>query len=120
MIAFRPKMTRLDKKKLAVINQNKRSAKRIRNKLATTLNWMDVKKVTEDTLILEKNKEVVYVQGIKLTPHNIFIDEMIEQEQWIDNIRLSEPNGYRTILWLCIFSSQCRWSHQSIVRSFRK
>ena len=87
MIAFRPKMTRLDKKKLAAINQNKRSAKRIRNKLATTLNWMDVKKVTEDTLILEKNKEVVYVQGIKLTPHNIFIDEMIEQEQWIDNIR---------------------------------
>ena len=74
MIVSKQKMTRLDKKKLALINKNKKAAKRIRKTLATTLNWMDVKKVTENTLILERNKEVMYVQGIKLTPHNIFID----------------------------------------------
>ena len=87
MIVSKQKMTRLDKKKLALINKNKKAAKRIRKTLATTLNWMDVKKVTENTLILERNKEVMYVQGIKLTPHNIFIDEIVEQEQWIENIR---------------------------------
>lgn len=81
------KMTRIEKKKQRELIKKTKSAKKIRNKLNTTLNWMDVQKVTEDAIFIAKDKQKFIIKGVKIHPHNIFLDDGVEKQQWVDSLR---------------------------------
>ena len=81
------KMSRLEKKEYHKLLKTKKATKQLQKKVATTLKWMDLQSVEDDCIIIGKEKKY-YIKGIKLTPHNIFIDEMSEQRARVDAIRL--------------------------------
>lgn len=83
------KMTKLEKAEKKNIDHNKKLATKARKKLSTTLNWMDVKKVDHDCIIIERNKKKYYIKGIKIKPHNLFLDEQAIQMQWLEKIRFA-------------------------------
>ena len=81
------KMSRLEKKEYHKLLKTKKATKQLQKKVATTLKWMDLQSVEDDCIIIGKEKKY-FIKGIKLTPHNIFIDEMSEQRARVDAIRL--------------------------------
>lgn len=81
------KMTRVEKKEFNDILKQKKAAKKIRKTVATTLRWMDIKSVKDEEIVLERNNKTAYIQGIKLTPHNIFLDEPEIQQMMINQLR---------------------------------
>ena len=83
------KMTKLERAEKKNIDHNKKLATKARKKLSTTLNWMDVKKVDHDCIIIERNKKKIYIKGIKIKPHNLFLDEQAIQMQWLEKIRFA-------------------------------
>ena len=83
------KMTRLEKKKAKDIKVQNKSAKKIRKQLASTLNWMDIKQITDDCIYLERGKEKMMVKGIKLKPHDLLLDDDAVRQQWIDAVRFA-------------------------------
>ncbi len=80
-------MTRIEKTKAKDLNKKTAAAKKIREKLKSTLNWMDVKRVTDDSIIIERDKKKYIVKGIKVQPHNIFLDDSVDQQQWVEALR---------------------------------
>lgn len=81
------KKTKLELRKERNLEKAKLSARKLQKKVSTTLRWMDIRKIDSDKIILSKAHEKWYVRGIKLTPHNIFIDDEPTQWRWIQDIR---------------------------------
>lgn len=99
------KMTRIEKDNEKKINSNKKAALKLRKELATTLNWMDIQSVNDDCIIIGKDKgKKLIVKGIKLTPHNIFLDEPVEQAQWIEGIRFALNNIDSELFFSFVYS----------------
>jgi energy-coupling factor transporter ATP-binding protein EcfA2 len=90
MMFFRKKnrMTKLEKKEAAKLKKAKKDAIHVRKKVATTLDWMEVEDVCDDCILLKAEKRIAKVKGIKVDPHNIFLDEEDEQGRIIDKLRL--------------------------------
>ena len=65
----------------------KKDSSQVRKKLKTTLKWLEVQDVTEKYIVINNGKTNMLVSGIKLCPHNIFIDDENQQERWIVNLR---------------------------------
>lgn len=72
-----------DKKKLKEI----KSKQKFKKDVGTTLNWMHIDRIEEDAIILKKDKRVEVVQGIKIKPKNILIENESTQERLINEIR---------------------------------
>lgn len=89
------KMSKIEKKEFNKIKTAKKDAKAIKKKISTTLGWIDIDEIADDYIKLEKNKKVEYIKGIKLYPHNIFIDNPEEQSRRLNKIRicLNKPLG---------------------------
>lgn len=92
------KMTRNEIAEKKKIEKNKKVATKIRKELNSTLNWMDIRSVESDRIILQRNKKKVIIKGIKLKPHNVFLDDEAEQVQWCENIRFA-LNQLQCDLW---------------------
>lgn len=82
------KMSKIEKKEYNRIKKAKKDLKKIKSKVATTLQWMDIEAVEDYHILLKKNKNEMIVKGIKLKPHNIFIDEPNEQARRLNKLRL--------------------------------
>lgn len=80
-------MTRLERAEYKKLKSAQNAAKEIKKKVATSLRWMDLQEVKDDCMIVGKDKQYI-VKGIKLEPHNIFIDDEGRQQAILNNIRL--------------------------------
>ena len=82
------KMSKIEKREFKKIKQAKNDIKKIKSKVATTLGWIDIDEIEDYYIKLKKNKKEEYIKGIKLHPHNIFIDDTQEQNRRLNKIRL--------------------------------
>ncbi len=80
----KPKMTNIEKKQFFQLQTAKKESQLVRKKLSTTLNWLDIDNIISDGIIL-KNK--MMIKGIKVKPHNIFLDDMQTQMVKINEMR---------------------------------
>ncbi len=63
-----------------------KTTEKIYKKVKTTLDWCDIEKIENDCIIL-KDKSVV--KGLKITPFNILLKEETNQNDFINNFRIS-------------------------------
>ena len=94
------KMTKLEKKQYADLKKRQKDAQHTQLKVASTLNWCDIDEITDSYVTLLKGKSLLYVQGIKLSPHNIFMDDPQTQARLINSLRLC-LNKCPTDLYFC-------------------
>lgn len=94
------------KKELNNKNKIKKKTLKLKKKILTTLDWCDIKEVKDNVIILEgrKSKNIYFVSGIKLTPHNIFLDDEIEKEVRISNLRIALNKLPFEIFWSFVTS----------------
>ena len=81
-------MTRLERAEYKKLKSSQKAAQAIKRKVATSLRWMDLQEVKDDCMIVGKDKKYI-VRGIKLDPHDIFIDDEGRQQAILNNIRLA-------------------------------
>jgi DNA helicase HerA-like ATPase len=103
-------MTHIEKCEKRELDAAKKNAARMRKKVSTTLRWMDIKQVTEDSVIVARNGSKAVIKGIKLTPNNIFIDQTAEQRQFVEGIRLCLNSAPSTI-WFEFVQSPVNVDH---------
>ena len=80
--------TKETKKQLAEIRKKKAKVTKYEKMANTILDWSDLKAVHDNHMIVGKDKDPYIVMGIKLTPHNIFLDDETEQRRIINELRL--------------------------------
>lgn len=76
------------------LKENKKKVKnttKIYNKIKSTLDWCDIKKISDQGVFLGKDLKTV-VKGIKLTPKNLFLDTLEKQQFFINTVRTSLNN----------------------------
>lgn len=78
----KPKPEKIKKKEIKL-------AKRLKKKVASTLDWMDLWDVSNNMMILKDNKKYEYIKGVKLTPHQIYLDEEPEQVRIVESLRIT-------------------------------
>ena len=83
------RMTSYERREAAKINKAKKDALKVRKKIATTLDWVEILNVTDNAILLKKGKRTATVMGVKLSPHDIFIDDQEDQIRIIENLRLA-------------------------------
>ncbi|MBR3643731.1 MAG: hypothetical protein IKN57_09505, partial [Parasporobacterium sp.] len=100
------KTKKLLKKELRNKNRNKRKVMRFRKKVLTTLDWCDIEEVKEDRIILKGrgSKTLYYVAGIKLMPHNIFLDDEMTKEVKLNTLRIALNKLPFEIFWAFVTS----------------
>ena len=77
------KMTAGERNLAKTVRKEKRNAEKLKKKVATTLDWMHIHDITNNSVILKHGKYRATVMGVKLSPHDIFIDDAEEQERII-------------------------------------
>ncbi|MCH1942424.1 hypothetical protein [Holdemania massiliensis] len=93
-----PPMTKLEKKQAAKLKQKQKTAKTLKKKVATTLDWCDIDAVLDDQIQIKRGSKTMNIKGIKISPHNIFLDEPIQQSRLIERLRIAH-NKIRGQLW---------------------
>ncbi len=74
-------------KSIKPVKKTAKSVQRLKNKVASTLEWLDLSDIYEDHMILNKGKVERIVKGYKIHPHNIFLDSSSEQANRIGRLR---------------------------------
>ena len=64
-----------------------KDAKRLKKNVASTLKWMDIEEIQEHQMILKHGNQRTFVQGIKVHPINIFIEDEYEQMLRVARLR---------------------------------
>ena len=83
------RMTSYERNEAAKIKKAKRDAKKVSKKVASTLNWSHIYDITDNSIQLRKGKKQATVMGVKLSPHDIFIDDPDDQARIIENLRMA-------------------------------
>ena len=79
-------MSKIEKKEKKKLDKAKKEARAIRRKVKTTIDWMDILDVGADYILIGRDKRKMMIKGIKLSPHNIFIDSVNEQRRNIERL----------------------------------
>ncbi len=69
------------------LKKAQRKAKWKRKKVMSTLDWVDIASVRLNGIILKKGKKEVIIKGIKVSPHDIFLDSPQDQAMRINKLR---------------------------------
>lgn len=85
---FSRKLTKLEKRKVNELKHKKKEAIKTKKKIASTLDWCNIEEVEENGIVISKGKIRYYVKGIKLYPHNIFMDEPEQQARLVNKLRI--------------------------------
>lgn len=85
---FGRKLTKLEKKQVNELEKKKKDALTTKKKIASTMDWCIIDEVNEVGITLKKGKVNYYVKGIKLYPHNIFMDEPEQQARLVNKLRI--------------------------------
>ncbi|MEG0359278.1 MAG: hypothetical protein RR598_08440 [Anaerorhabdus sp.] len=81
MIIMKKSDKKIEKKRVKEVKKN-------RKKMATTLDWIDIDSIDSKSVILKKDKQIRELRGIKLDPHDIFLDTPGEQLYRIQQLRM--------------------------------
>lgn len=76
------------KNQLKLLKKKKKAVLKTKKKIATTMDWCDIEEVNNSYILVGKKKKH-YVKGIKITPHDIYLDEPVEQERIINLLRMA-------------------------------
>lgn len=68
-------------------NKQKKTVTKKAKQIETTLNWIDVKEITSDSIILNRGKREETVKGIKIFPPSIFMEETNIKQTWVTNLK---------------------------------
>lgn len=75
-------------KQVKKLNKKKKETKNIKEKVGKSiLDWCDIKEVTNEYILLSEGNKNTYVKGVKITPHDIFLDTPDQQARLIDLLR---------------------------------
>lgn len=82
-------MTRAEIKQAKQLAKTQKAEKELQKKVTkTTLSWLDLYSIEQDKMLIGKNpKHLLIKKGIKLTPHNIILDDENTQNNLINGIR---------------------------------
>lgn len=83
------KMSKVELADYKKLEKTKSEVAKLRKKTATTLNWMDLKDVQPDQMVIGDEKHPIYVKGIRINPHNIFVDTEQDQALMLQGIRMA-------------------------------
>ena len=94
------------KKELKNKNNKKKKTEKLKKKVLTTLDWCDIQEIKENEIILKgrSSKTLYHVMGIKVMPHNIFLDDEITKEVKIDTLRIALNKLPFEIFWSFVTS----------------
>ena len=100
------KTKKLLKKELRSRKKNKRKVVKFRKKVLSTLDWCDIEEVKDDRIILKgrSSRTLYYVAGIKLMPHNIFLDDDVSKEVRLNTLRIALNKLPFKIFWAFVTS----------------
>jgi len=100
------KTKKLLKKELRSRKKNRKKVMKFKRKVLTTLDWCDIEEVKEDRIILKGrgSKTLYYVTGIKLMPHNIFLDDEMTKEVKLNTLRIALNKLPFEIFWAFVTS----------------
>lgn len=100
------KIDRQLKKELKAKKKNKKKVEKFKKKVLTTLDWCDIHDVKEDEILIKarKSKTIYHVMGIKLQPHDIFLDDDLTKKVEIDKIRIALNKLPFKIFWSFVTS----------------
>lgn len=82
------KLTSLEKKQKDRLIKAKKDTKTLRKKVNTTMDWMNIREVGEDYIMLKDGNKEAWIRGIKVNPHDIFLDDYEEQVRHVDGLRI--------------------------------
>ena len=82
------KLTSLEKKQKDRLIKAKKDTKTLRKKVNTTMDWMNIREVGEDYIMLKDGNKEAWIRGIKVNPHDIFLDDYEEQVRHVDRLRI--------------------------------
>ena len=77
-------MTRSDRKAKREWKRGTRQAKILLRRARRTLDWLDVTDIQDDCIVVGSGRRPIKVKGIKLVPHNIFIDDPADQSSMME------------------------------------
>ena len=85
------KASKKTKKELRSRNRRKKETLKLKKKYLTTLDWCDIREVKDDQIIIRgsRSKTDYHVRGIKVTPHNIFLDDETLIQVEINKLRIA-------------------------------
>jgi len=93
------------KKKLKQANKRKKQLEGIKSSILTTMDWNNIEEVRNNEIILKgKDKTIYHVMGVKLKPHDIFLDDPVEMANKIERWRLSLNKLPFKIYWAFVTS----------------
>lgn len=69
------------------VKKQKRKASWLKKRVESTLDWIDVYDVRLNGLILKKGKQEQVIKGIKISPHDIFLDTLENQAARVNQLR---------------------------------
>ena len=93
------------KKQLRQANKRKKELSKLKKSILTTMDWNNVEEVRNNEVLLKgKDKTIYHVMGIKLKPHDIFLDDPIEMTNMIEKWRLSLNKLPFKIYWAFVTS----------------
>jgi hypothetical protein len=93
------------KKKLKQANKRKKQLSKIKKTVLTTMDWNNIEEVRNNEIILRgKDKTLYHVMGVKLKPHDIFLDDPIEMSNTIERWRLALNKLTFKIYWAFVTS----------------
>ena len=108
---FRKKKTERElmkklKKELKEKNRKKKESMKLKKKYLTTLEWCDVRNVNDERITIRKagSKTDYHIKGIKVTPHNIFLDDEALIEVEINRLRIALNKLPFRIYWSFVTS----------------
>lgn len=81
-----------------------RQAKKLKKKVASTLDWMDIEDIADDSIVLKAGKKLEYIKGIKVMPHQIFLDTEAEQARIVERLRVAHNKIICPIYWGFVFT----------------
>ncbi|MCH3962435.1 MAG: hypothetical protein LKE48_09935 [Solobacterium sp.] len=79
-------MTRSDRKAKREWKRGTRQAKILLRRARRTLDWLDVTDIQDDCIVVGSGRRPIKVKGIKLVPHNIFIDDPADQSSMVEKL----------------------------------
>jgi len=94
------------KKELKDRNRKKKESIKLKKKYLTTLDWCDIRQVTDSEIIIraDRSKTDYHVKGIKIAPHNIFLDDEMTVQVEINKLRIALNKLPFKIYWSFVTS----------------
>ena len=109
------------RKQLRQAKKRKKEVKKFKKTVLTTMNWCNIHEVRNNEIILKgKNTPFVHVMGIKLKPHDIFLDDPIEMNNMIEKWRLALNKLPFKIYWSFVTSPVDIDNHKAILYSLNE